>query len=106
MGKGLRDWYTAVQVSLTPTAVSGATGAEQTFTVSGLKTTDIILSVSKPTVQTGLAVTNARVSAADTLALQFSNCTAATLTATAGETYTIAILRPEKTTYDSIVNND
>lgn len=98
MGQGLRDFYTTVKVALTPAAVETATGAEQTFTVNGLKTSDVILSVTKPTVQTGLAVTNARVSAADTLALQFINCTVASIVPTAGETYTICIARFENNT--------
>lgn len=106
MGKGLRDWYFTVQVALSPAKVETATGAEQTFTVKGLRTSDVILSVSKPTVQTGLFVANARVSAADTLALQFVNATVASITPTAGETYTICGLRPERITYPSIVNAD
>ncbi len=104
MGKGLRDWYFTVQSALTPVKVEGSTGAEQTFTITGLKTTDQILSVSKPTVQTGLFVANARVSAVDTLALQFVNATTASITPTAGETYTIVGLRPERITYPTIVS--
>lgn len=106
MGKALRDWYFTVQVALSPAKVEGNTGAEQTFTVKGLRTTDQILSVTKPTVQTGLFIANARVSAADTLALQIVNATTASITAAAGETYTITGLRPERINYPSIVNSD
>lgn len=98
MGKSTRDWYGVVKIALTPASVNATTGAEQTFTVNGLRTTDVVLSVSKPTVQAGLAVAGWRVSAADTIALNFTNCTAASIVPTAGETYTITVLQPEDIT--------
>src|ERR1017187_678820 len=77
-------------VTLSPISVAANTVAEQTFAATGigLLTTDQV-SVSKPTTQAGLGIVNARVSAADTLAIAFINATAATITPTASEVYTI-----------------
>lgn len=61
--------------TLNPTSVSANTTSEQTFTVTGLTTTDIV-SVNKPSHQAGLGIVNCRVSAADTLAITFMNTTA------------------------------
>ena len=75
--------------ALTPSAVAANTTAEQTFTVSGLAVNDTVF-VNKPTAQAGLGIVGARVSAANTLAITFSNNTAAGINPTAGETYSIA----------------
>ena len=80
-------------VVLSPAAVANATAAEQTFTVTGLQTTDYV-NVTKPTTQAGLGIVNSRVSAANTLAITFMNATAATITPTASETYVVAVDRP------------
>lgn len=77
--------------SLTPASVGAATTAEQTFTVTGLTTADkVIVNGPAPTVGTGIV--NARVSAADTLAITFANVTAGALTPAAG-TYAIVAFR-------------
>lgn len=73
---------------LSPASVAAATVAEQTFTVTGLDV-GMVVAVNKPTTQTGLAIAGARVSAKNTLALQFVNPTAAAITPTASETYQI-----------------
>lgn len=80
--------YTA---TIDPAAVAAATSAEQTFTVTGLTTDDIVV-VSKPTATAGVGIVNARVSAADTLALTFMNATAGSIDP-ASETYTIIAFR-------------
>lgn len=80
-------------VTLSPASVSANTTAEQTFTVQGLLTTDFV-NVSKPTTQAGLGIVNARVSAANTLAIAFANATASPITPTASEVYTVAVDRP------------
>ena len=80
-------------VALSPAAVGANTTAEQTFTVSGLLPGDEV-QVSKPTTQAGLGIVNARVSAANTLAITFSNNTGGGITPTAGETYVVAVNRP------------
>lgn len=79
-------------VTLSPTSVANATSAEQTFTMTGLLTTDFVY-VDKPTAQAGLGIVGARVSAADTLALTFMNATAATITPTASEAYKVFLAR-------------
>lgn len=77
--------------SLTPAATATITAAEQTFTVTGLTTSMNVLAVRPPSAQTaGLGLSGARVSAADTLALTFTNPTAGSLTAVAGA-YTVVI---------------
>lgn len=60
--------------TINPAAVSANTTSEQTFTVNGLNTTDILV-VNKPSHNAGLGIVNARVSAANTLALTFMNTT-------------------------------
>ncbi|WWQ12990.1 hypothetical protein PQ43W_44 [Ralstonia phage PQ43W] len=77
---------------LSPSAVAANTTAEQTFAVAGLNVGDAVF-VNKPTAQTGLGVVGARVSAANTLALTFSNNTASPITPTANETYQIGGVR-------------
>jgi len=86
--------HAILSIKLSPASVANATSAEQTFAVRGLRTTDFI-DISKPTSQAGLAVVNARVSAKDVLAITFMNCTAATITPTANEFYSMIIKRPE-----------
>lgn len=78
--------------AISPAQVVNATTSEQTFTVTGLTTSDAVF-VVKPTHQAGLGIVNARVSAADTLAITFMNATAATITPTASETYKVIAFR-------------
>jgi hypothetical protein len=81
-------------LTLSPASVSGATSAEQTFATTGigLLTTDVVL-VQKPTTQAGLVIGGSRVSAADTLAINFANVTAATITPTSAQVYVVTVLR-------------
>jgi hypothetical protein len=72
-------------------AIGAATTVERTYTVPGLVIGDVV-TVNKPQLDAGLALVNARVSAADTLALQFANVTAGALSITAS-TYLIQIDR-------------
>jgi hypothetical protein len=74
--------------TLTPVSVAANTGAEQTFTVTGLVSGGKVL-VTKPSVTAGLMLAGARVSAANTLALNFANNTAAAITPPS-EAYQIA----------------
>jgi hypothetical protein len=57
-----------------------------------LLTTDLVL-VQKPTTQAGILIGGARVSAADTLAINFANISAGTLTPTASQVYTVGVWR-------------
>lgn len=86
-----------VSVALTPSAVSANTTAQQTFTVTGVKTTDVVISVEKPSHQAGLGIVGARVTAADTVGITFSNNTGAGITPTAGETYDFVVARLDST---------
>lgn len=70
------DRMGVVSLSINVGSVAANTTAEQTFTVTGLRVGDVVL-VNKPSLSAGLGVVNARVSASDTLALTFSNSTAA-----------------------------
>ncbi len=81
-------------------ALAAATTEERTYTVPGLVVGDVI-TVNKPQLNAGLAVTNARVSAADTLALQFGNFTAGPLSITASD-YIIQVDRSSYPTVASI----
>jgi len=80
-------------VTLSPSSVGANTTAEQTFTVNGLLTSDYV-NVTKPTTQAGLGIVNARVSAANTLAITFANATASPIVPTAAEVYLVAVDRP------------
>lgn len=77
--------------SLTPASVTAATTAEQTFTVTGLATTDKVV-VNGPAPTAGTGIVGARVSAANTLAITFVNATAGALTPAAG-TYSVTAFR-------------
>jgi hypothetical protein len=66
---------------LTPTAVGANTTAEQTFNVPGLQVGDS-LDINKASHQTGLSIGNVRVSAANTLAIQYVNTSGASITPT------------------------
>lgn len=81
----------AYKVSLSPALVAANTTAEQTFTVTGLAAGDTVYSVNKPTSQAGLGIVGWRVSAANTLAITFSNNTAAGITPTAAEVYNVVV---------------
>lgn len=89
------DRYGVVQASLTPAGTAaGPLTAAQTFTLNGLKTTDMVLRVDPPSTTAGLAVVGARCSAADTLEVVFGNFSTGPLTSAAG-TYNIHVFRAE-----------
>ena len=79
-------------VTITAAEVSANTTEEQTFTVNGLITTDFVL-VQKPTHQAGLGIVNARVSAANTLAITYMNTTGSGITPTSETNLILAIRR-------------
>ena len=65
-----------VEVTFDPASIAANTTAEQSVTVNGLSTADIIIAVIKPTLTAGIGVLQGRVSATDTLAIQFVNASA------------------------------
>jgi hypothetical protein len=85
----------AVTVTWDPAAVATITTAEQTVTVPGVKVGDIIVAYNKPTNTTGAMPVNARVSAADTVAVSFVNPTAGSVDP-ASEAWTFVVGRPER----------
>jgi len=77
--------------TITPASVAAATVAEQTFTVTGLATTDKVM-VNPAATGNATGIAGARVSAANTLAVAFVNPTAGALVPGAG-TYNIIAFR-------------
>lgn len=80
--------------SLTPVAVAQATTAEQSFTIQGLQTNDMVDVYASSAQTAGIGIVNSRVSAANTLQIGFANTTAGSLTPVAG-IYLICITRAE-----------
>lgn len=76
----------AATTEATLSTVIGTTAAIQ------IATTDLLY-INKPTSQAGLGVGNVRVTAANSLAVAFSNISASTVTPTAAEKYTVVALR-------------
>lgn len=92
--KRLADAFPKIQtysVDLTPSSVAANTTAEQAFTVNGLTNSDIV-TVNKPSLNAGIGIGNARVSATNTLAITYINNTGSPITPTA-ETYKIVSTR-------------
>ena len=77
--------------TITPVGVATVSVADQTFTVTGLLTTDRILAINTEN-GTPCGIVGMRVSAADTLAIKFVNPTGATATPSAG-TFKIIVIR-------------
>ena len=81
--------------SVTPASVASQACAEQSFTISGISTGDVLLSVLQPSTSspgTNIAIGGFRVSAANTVAVQFCNVSRNNSTPTAG-VYTFAFMR-------------
>lgn len=87
------DRYGVVSVSLTPVSTAATLSAEQTFTVTGL-TTDMFVSVNAPSATAYLGIAGVRVSAANTLAINFTNQSSAGLTSASG-THKVFWFKPE-----------
>lgn len=77
--------------TITPASVAAATVAEQTFTVTGLATTDKVV-VNHAATGNATGVAGVRVSAPNTLVISYVNPTAGALTPAAG-TYVILAFR-------------
>ena len=78
------------RITISPVAVAQGTSAEQTFPCNGLNVGDFVF-VIKPTVQAGLSIGGARVTAANTIGILFVNTPNAggNITPTAAETYLV-----------------
>lgn len=82
-----------ISATIDPASVATITTAEQSFTVNGVLVGDMVFA-NKPTLTTGLGIANARVSAANTVAITFVNPTAGAIDA-ASETWNFFVIRPE-----------
>lgn len=83
-----------LSLTLTPAATAAATTLEQTFTVPGLQLGDQVSGITAQFAYASLvSLDSYRVSAANTLAIAFTNGTAGSLTAPAG-VYYVEINRP------------
>jgi hypothetical protein len=80
-------------VSITAASTNANTTAEQTFTIPGLQLGDILTVSPQFALSTLLTVENARVSAANTIAIAINNSTAGALTYPAGS-FAIEVNRP------------
>lgn len=78
--------------SLNVSSVPANSTAEQTFTVTGVASNDMVLSVNKPSHTSGLGIAGFRVSAQNTIAITYENSTGSPIDP-AAETYKIAVLR-------------
>jgi hypothetical protein len=95
-GISLRQSIVAYIVDVgTLAEVATITTAEQTRTVNGVRATDKVVGVSKPTAQAGLGIAGWRVTAANTVGITFVNPTAGGITPTADEHYTIWVDKSE-----------
>lgn len=74
-------------------SVAADTSAEQDVTVTGVTTSDILLNVVKPTAEAGIGIVNARIKAADTVALTIMNATAAAVNAASEEGWQFVVLK-------------
>lgn len=85
---------TIYSLTLSPAQVAANTTAEQTFTATGVAVGDLIDGINKPTAQAGLGIVGMRVSAANQIAITFSNNTGSGITPTASEVYKVIVLTP------------
>lgn len=84
-----------IAINITPTAVTAATTSNQTFTVPGLQTTDIIMAQGYIANQiSGVFIVEAECLTANVMTIQFGNFTAGSVTPTAG-LYEFQIVRAE-----------
>lgn len=87
-----------ITVTIDLASVAAATSAEQTFTVPGLRVGDFVAVTIPSTLNAGLGIVGARVSAADTLALRVMNATAGALDA-GSASFGVMVIRPESGTF-------
>jgi hypothetical protein len=78
----------------TPAAVGSSTSAAQTFAWAGTLTTDVPIAIRKAANQAGLSVGSPPIIATNgSLTINYTNATAGAITPTAGEIYTLTVLR-------------
>lgn len=80
---------------ITPASVASQSCGEQSFNVPGISTGDVLLAVAQPSTNspgTNIAIGGSRVSAANTVAIQFCNVSRNNSTPVSG-TYAFAVMR-------------
>jgi hypothetical protein len=85
--------YGRYATTLSPASVAANSCVAQSFTVTGLLPSDILIGVTKPTEQPGLSVTHGHVTGSNTATINFCNNTAASITPTASETYNFVVVQ-------------
>lgn len=100
------DKVELLSLTISPVSVTNADTTEQTFTVKGLRVSDVVLAIIKPTQQNGLICGQGRVTAKDTLGITFANFSASPITPTASEAYLIYIVRPDRAALASSVGGN
>lgn len=91
-GNASHEWVLLITPGLT-TSITANTSVEVTTTVTGLRPYDLI-EINKLNHVAGLSVGNVRVSAANTLAIQFVNSTGGAIALQSTDTYLVAVTRP------------
>ena len=91
-GNASHEWVLLITPGLT-TSITANTSVEVTTTVTGLLPYDLI-EINKLNHVAGLSVGNVRVSAANTLAIQFVNSTGVAIALQSTDTYLVAVTRP------------
>ena len=100
LARGNIDAEKLFSISITPAQVAATTSAEQSFTVLGINVGDYINIASAAAQTAGILIGNCRVSAQNTLTVQFANVTAQAATPVAG-TYGVIWGSPESLPLDS-----
>lgn len=85
--------FASISASLTPGTVAPATTKEYTFTVTGLLTTDIVHVNAPGAPVTTTGIVGSRVSAANVLAIAFTNTSATTTATPVSGVYLIGVVR-------------
>jgi hypothetical protein len=81
--------FTAV---LTPASIGANTTVEQSFTFTGILTTDKLMHVVKPTYQTNLGIVGARIISNNTVGITYIHIGGSSITPTS-ETYSVTVWR-------------
>lgn len=81
-----------LSATITPSSIPAQTTVEQTFTVNGIVSSDRILELIKPTNTAGIGIVGKRVTANNTVAIDYINVTAAPITPPS-ETYTFILIK-------------
>ena len=86
-------------INIDVASVAANISAEQTFTAPGVRVGDVVWvntpAIGTATLNAGLGVTGARVTAADTIGLRFTNSTAGPLDPSTAVGYLVLAIRPE-----------